>query len=177
MDARKRQRLLTVLALVCFGALAGDKLVFSPLLKLYKKRSERIADLEQKLTEGRALVDREEMMKARWEDMKQESLPTAQSVAENEVLQSMSRWSRDSRLGIDSRKPRWVEDEEDHKKLEFRVTAQGSMASVARFLYEIDRDPLALSVEDVDIVARDDGGRNLTLSVRFTGLLLTGEEL
>ena len=174
MDGKRRERWLVVLALVCFGALAGDKMVVSPLVKLWKTRRERIVALEQSLSKGHALLERETMMNQRWEGMKTRGLPLEPSVAENEVLQAVSRWSRESRLGVNSQKPRWVRDEEDHTRLEWRVTAQGGLESIARFLYEMEHDPLAVKIETAQIAAAGDTANNLTLDVQFTGLLLTG---
>ncbi|KPL10960.1 hypothetical protein AMJ85_05040 [candidate division BRC1 bacterium SM23_51] len=177
MEIKKRERLLAVLALICFGTLAGDKLILSPLQNLWEARRERIAELEKSLNRGHALIDRDQMIKQRWRQMSQHGLPVEESVAENQVLQSMSRWSQASRLGVSSLKPRWIqEDEEDHKKLECRAAAEGSIGAIAQFLYEIERDPLALRLEEIEIAARDERGSQLTLAVRFTGLLLVGEK-
>ena len=57
--------------------------------------------------------------------------------------------------------------------LECRADAFGSIQSLARFLYELERDPLALKVDELEITARDSEGQQLSLSVRFSGLLLT----
>ena len=175
MESKRRKRLLAVAAIACVAAVAGDRLVLSPLNNLWTTRSERIAELEKSLSKGRLLVDREEAMKERWREMKDRSLPAEMSVSEDRILKSVGRWVRDSRLGVTSLKPRWTDDEENFKKLEFRATAQGGMESVARFLYELETDPLPLKLEDIEIAARDERGDMLTLAVRFTGLVLVDE--
>ena len=175
MEAKRRKRILAVAAIVCVAAVAGDRLVLSPLNNLWTTRSERIAELEKSLSKGRLLVDREQAMKERWQDMKNRSLPAEMSMSEDRILKSVGRWVRDSRLSVTSLKPRWTDEEEDFKKLEFRAAAQGGMESVARFLYELETDPLPLKVEDVEIAARDESGDMLTLAVRFTGLVLVEE--
>ena len=175
MESNQRRRILAVAAIVCVAAVAGDRLVLSPLQNLWTARSERIVELEKSLSKGRLLVDREQAMKERWQDMKQRSLPADMSVAEDQMLKSVGRWTRDSRLGVTSLKPRWTDDEEDFKKLEFRAAAQGDMESIARFVYELETDPLPLKVEDIEIAARDESGSALALAVRFTGLVLVDE--
>ena len=88
------------------------------------------------------------------------------------MLRSFDRWSDASRVSITSVKPQWKHDADDYVTLECRVDAAGSMATVARFLYEIEKDPLALRVEAVEISARDNDGQQLTLGLQLSGLLL-----
>jgi hypothetical protein len=56
--------------------------------------------------------------------------------------------------------------------LDCQVNGSGDILSLARFLYELEKDPLALRIEDLEITARDDNGQQLTLSARFSGLKL-----
>jgi len=176
MDPKKRERLLLFAVVICIGAWAGDRLLMSPMVRLWKQRSQKIAEIERSLTKGRALVEREDGLREQWQEMKQRSLPQEVSVAEDQVLQSLSQWSQVSRLGVTSFKPRWIQGEEDNMKIECRAATQGSIGSVARFLYELERGSLALRVENMEIASRDDTGRDLTLDVRFTGLSLTGKK-
>jgi hypothetical protein len=56
--------------------------------------------------------------------------------------------------------------------LECRADTFGNLASLTRFLYEIEKDPLALKVDAIEIAARDNEGQQLTLGVQISGLLL-----
>ena len=56
--------------------------------------------------------------------------------------------------------------------LECRIDALGSMPALTRFLYEVEKDPLALKVESMDITARDNDGQQLSLALQISGLLL-----
>lgn len=183
MGFRKRERLLVICAALCFGALAADSLIISPLTDLWKRRTARIAQLEQDLVRGHALVKREKTMVARWDEMKKRSLSGGQdarlqqSEAEDKVLKSLTKWAESSRLGVSSLKPRWTRSQDDqYMKLECRVDMTGNIISITRFLYELERDPLALSVEELEITSRDDGGRQLTMHVLFSGLMLLDEK-
>jgi hypothetical protein len=176
MDLKQRERLLLVAVVICLGAWIGDKLVLSPLVKLWKQRSQKIVEVKRSLDKGHTLLARESSLREQWKEMKRLSLPAEVSVAEYRVLESQSRWSQQSRLSVTSLKPRWTQDEPDHKKMDCRAATQGRIEAVTRFLYELERDPLALRVEEIKMAARDDSGRDLTLDVRYTGLLLTGEK-
>ncbi|MBM3335086.1 hypothetical protein FJY63_10540 [Candidatus Sumerlaeota bacterium] len=176
MALRKREQWLALAALICVGAFAGDRFVASPLASLWKERTKRIAELGQQLSTGSALVEREEAIRNRWDTMKEQALPKDTSVAEKQVLQAMNEWIGTSRLAVSSVRPRWIEEKgQTHKTIECRVVAEGELASVARFMYELERDPMALRLEEVEITSREDRGQKLSLSLRFTGLVLTGE--
>ena len=56
--------------------------------------------------------------------------------------------------------------------LECRVDASGSLATVSRFLYEIESDPIALKVDALELSAKDTEGQQLTLGLQVSGLLL-----
>jgi len=57
--------------------------------------------------------------------------------------------------------------------MECRVEAFGSLPALSRFLYEIEKDPLGLKVEVVEIAARDTAGEQLTLGLQVSGLYLS----
>jgi len=168
----KRERILILLALVSFAVFAGDKLVAAPLLNLWRARATEIAALQQKLDKGQALLDRDAVLRQRWDEMRRRELPPVESTAEDAVLQAVARWSLQSGLGVTSLKPRWVEGEENAILLECTAAAQGALGTIARFLYELERDPLAVRIEEVTITAPDDTGKQLALGMRFSGLVL-----
>jgi Tfp pilus assembly protein PilO len=176
MGFNKREKWLILAAVLCIVILGGDRFILSPMLNLWKTRSARITELEESLNKGSILLDREKTLTQRWQEMKGRSLTNEMSSAENQVLNRVSDWARTSGLNVASLRPRWIDEGEESKKLEFGLSATGSMDSVARFLYELERDPLAIRLEDMELVARDDQGRELTFSARFTGLILTAEK-
>ena len=176
MLGEKRQRLLTLAALVCIGVLVADKVVVPPLYGLWSARADRIGELRERLAQGELLLDREETMQERWRDMQARSLSHEAAVAENEVLTSVEQWARDGGLSMTGLKPRWTRGRDGYRKLEVRASAQGNMAAVVRFLHGLETAPLAIRVEDVEIAARDDRGQNLSLDIRFSGLTLTEPE-
>jgi len=176
MNNASRQRLLSLIAMICAGALIGDHLVFTPLTNLWRERSEQIAALEENLTRGRLLLDREEDLTQRWEAMRRSSLPQDKSLAENQVLKSWDRWVKESGITPTTFKPQWKQEEEDYQTFGCRAVAQGSLGGITRFLYELERDPLAVHLESLEITSNDDQGERLTLGVFFSGLRLVTPE-
>jgi Tfp pilus assembly protein PilO len=176
MGFKKREQYLLIAAIVCLSILLGDKFVLSPMVNVWKKRADRIASLKQSLENGEILVEREEALKKAWEDMKSRSLAAKTSSAENQALDSVNDWARTSGLNVTSLKPRWIQGDEEPKKLELRLSAKGDMKSVARFLYELERDSLAFSVEDIEISTNNEQRNELAMNLRFTGLILADDE-
>jgi hypothetical protein len=66
-------------------------------------------------------------------------------------------------------------DEDDYQVYECRATVSGNRATLTRFLYELEVDPLALRVEDITFAPRDENGNQLGLTIIFTGLMLTAD--
>jgi hypothetical protein len=173
---KNRQQLLLILAGVVFGLLIADKLVFTPLVESWKARTVRIADLRKKVDDGEKLVLRADALRSRWEDMRGGALTNNNSFAEQKVLQSFDRWSQDARISVNSISPQWKRNrDETFQTLECRVDASGSIGALARFLFNLEQDPIALRVDAIEISARDQG-QNLSLALQVSGLMLDAPE-
>jgi len=172
MNLNNRQQLLGIVAIAAIVLLAGDHLVVEPLLKLWDARSKEIAQLKKSVTQGARLLDREKVIRERWTHMRTNAVSGEISIAQNQVLTAFDRWSQDSRIGINGITPRWNHSSDDYATLECRVDAFGSLATITRFLYEIEKDPLGLKLDIVEITARDDRGRELNLGLQVSALQL-----
>lgn len=167
-----RQQRLAVIAVLGIALLAGDRLVVGPLTKSWKTRSERIARLKQSVVQGNSLIERETIIRSRWDTMRTNTLASQVSVAESQVLKALDRWSRESGVTISSVRPQWRRTTGEHLTLECRADAAGTLSSLTRFLYEAETDPIALKIEAVEIATRDPEGQQLTLGLQVSGLLL-----
>ena len=177
MQIKNRQQLLIIVAGVAFGLLIADALVFSPLTKAWRARSVRIADLRKQVDDGEKLLKRADALTSRWAQMQQNVLPNNNSKAEQQVLGKFDDWSRDARISVNSITPQWKSDRDDkYRTLECRVDAAGSVGTLARFLYNVERDPMALRIESVEITSRDKDGQNLSLGMQISGLVLNTVE-
>jgi hypothetical protein len=172
MKIENRQRFLAILAAIGVGLLVGDRAVLSPLIKGWKERAARIEELKKSIAKGTLMLQREDRIHERWDSMRTNTLPENVSEAENEVLRAFERWSEDSHLSVSSIKPQWKRAGEDYMTLECRADAFGSIQALSQFLYNVEKDPLALKVEAVEITSRDDTGRQLSLALQVSGLLL-----
>ena len=176
MKIKNRQQWLAVLAGSAVLLLVADRVVLAGLSRSWKERSARIEDLRKKVGDGRRLVQREASLQSRWDFMRTNTLPQNPSLAEQQVLKGFDRWAQQSRLTILSITPQWKHDADDYTTLDCRVEASGNLAAISRFLYEIEKDPMALRLQNIEIGARDNDGQQLALGLQVSGLVLANNQ-
>ena len=172
MQIKNRQQLLIIVAVVAIALFAGDQLVLSPVLKVWSARATRVADLRKKIADGKMLVQREQSIRTRWQQMSHNALPNNTSAAEQQVYQAIDLWAQNSGVAISAITPQWKHDSDDYMTYECRVDATGDLGKLSRFLYSVERDPMALKLELVELGARDKDGQVLSLGLQLSGLVL-----
>jgi type II secretory pathway pseudopilin PulG len=176
MPIKNRQQLLIIVAGAVFGLLIADALILSPLTKSWQARSKRITELRKQVDDGEKLLKRAAALQSRWEQMQKNALPNNNSAAEQQVLTAFDKWSQDARISVNSITPQWKRDRDELLTLECRVDASGTVGTLAKFLYNVEHDPMALKIESVEISTRDKDGQNLSLGLQVSGLVLNGTE-
>ncbi len=172
MDTKNRQQVLIIAAVACLALLIGNSVVLEPLTKSWKDRSDRIKTLEQQVAQGKALIDHEVALRRRWEDMRTNTLPLNTSVAEAEFYKSFSRCVQDSGVTQTSYRPQWKQND-DYTTYECRADISGNIETLTRFIYELEKEPIALKVESMEFATHDDKGQQLSLGIQISGLMLT----
>jgi hypothetical protein len=183
MNPINRQNKLLIFAALILGLYAGDRLVLTPELAAWDERAARIAQLDRDLSKGQMLLERREQMEERWADIQRRALPAVQSRAENLVFDSVDAWAGEAGVDVVSIKPRPVKielkdvqssfgKEEAYPAIEFRASARGSLQNIAHFLWLMETDPLALRIDEVEITPRDESMANISVNIRFDGLMM-----
>lgn len=172
MNVKNRQQLLTVIAIAGIALWLGDKLIYSPLTRSWTERVAEIKKLKNSVDDGNLTLKRGKSIREDWDKKRANTLSNNVSVAESQVLNACERWSQNSRISITSIKPQPKHNAEDYMTLECHVDAFGSLSALTRFLYEVEKDPLAIKVDSVQINAQDKEGQQLTLGLQVSGLLL-----
>lgn len=167
-----RQRLLVILAAAALALFLGDKLVREPLVATWKARSERLADLRQRVARGTTLIDRERSIRDRWASMRTNALSPEVSVAQSQLLKAFDRWSQESGVSISGLRPQWKRAADDQMTLECRADVAGGLSSLTRFLYLLDHDPIGIRVETLELSSRENPAQSLNLVLQVSGLTL-----
>lgn len=175
MNNKNREQMLLILAISAILLMVGDKFVVQPLTASWKARTAEIVKLQKDVANGSKLLEREGVVKERWASMRGNALTNEVSLAEGQALRAFERWSRDAGVTISGLKPQWKRsaNSDEYQTLECRADASGSLSSLAKFLYQVEKDPMAMKVDVVDLTTRDTDGRNLTMSLQLSGLVLT----
>jgi Tfp pilus assembly protein PilO len=172
MNLNKRQQFLAILAIVAVGLFVTDKLVFTPLTKSWKARTERIAKFKEEVRDGTETLKRERVLREQWDTMRTNVLSSAKPEAESQILKAFERWSQAGGVSVSSIRPQWKEAEDDYKTLECRADVAGSLSAISRFLFQIERDPMGVKVDSMELTTRDIEGSQLALVIQVSGLLL-----
>jgi Tfp pilus assembly protein PilO len=175
MKIDNRQQFLAVVSMAAVLLLAADRLVYTPLAALWKSRSVRIAELRQQIATGTSLLQREQVIRRHWDLMQTNALPRNSSLAEQQLLKAFDAWSQRSHVSLTSMMPQWEQDSDDYMTLVCRVEATGNLDALSQFIYNIEKDPMALKLESMELTARDDDGQQMTLGLQVSGLVLTPE--
>jgi hypothetical protein len=87
-------------------------------------------------------------------------------------LKALDTWSREAGTEIVDRIPQWKGEGEDHQTLNCRVEATGPLGSLTQLLYRIEKGPMTLKLDSLQIGTRDTSGQQLTLGMQLNGLVL-----
>ena len=173
MEIKYRQQLLMIGAIAVLGLFAADKLVFDPLTAAWKAKTKRIQQLRTQISQGQRLLQREGYIRGRWAQMERNTLTNNTSVAEQQLFGAINTWRQDSRVVINGATPQWRHDADDYMTYQCRMDASGNLPTLSKFLYDIEKDSMALKLDSIEISARDKEGQQLVLALQISGLVLT----
>ena len=175
MPIKDREKKLVIATLVVVGLFVANLVILTPLQNAWKARSDRIAALRKQISDGKLLLQRQQGIRSHWAEMRDNTLTNNTSAAEQQVFNAINRWTQESGATVSSITPQWKHDTDDYITYECRLDVAGDMNSLTRFLYYIEKDPLALKLESVELGVRDKEGQQLTLGVQINGLVLTAK--
>ena len=95
----------TVRRLAAVALFAADKIILTPLTNLWSARSKEITKLETDNRNAKALAKQEHRLRARWDEMRRNTLPQDESLAGQQLLRAVDKAARDNGLKITSINP------------------------------------------------------------------------
>ncbi len=172
MKIQNRQQLLVVLAGAAVVLFIGLNVILPPLQSWWTTRSSEIKDLRDRVKTGTFLLKREASLRGGWDNMRTNALPPNTSAAEAKLLTAVDGWSRDTGVEITSVMPQWKEADTNYLTLNCRVETAGDLGSLSRFLYQLEKGPMAVRVDSVELGAHDTSGQQMTMGLDLSGLVL-----
>ena len=180
MNLNKRQQLLALFAILALGFYVADQVVFKPLTNTWKERSARITKLKAQVSEGTTLTNekRAKGWHEQWNRMQTNTLAwaaiqtrpfaAAKPEAESQMLKAFESWAKAGGVAVSSIRPQWKEAEDDYRTLECRADVAGNLQSIAKFLYQVETDPLGVKVDTLELTTRNPEGSQMALVVSVT---------
>lgn len=172
MKIKNRQEFLVVLTVAALALLVGVNFILTPLAGWWSSRTTQIHELRAKVKEGEQLQKREAGIRSRWADMQTNALPASTSLAEQQLLKAVDNWAHSSGVDVTSLMPQWKNDATDYSTLACRVETAGDLGTLSKFIYDLEKGPLALRLDAVEIGCRDNTGSQMTLGLEINGLAL-----
>lgn len=173
MKIDNRQQFLIILTAVVVGLWLADMIVFEPLGKVWSSRSSQIKQLTTQVRDGGNLIKRETDVRRRWSYMQTNALAADPSLAGQQVIAAFDNWSRATGTEVTSIMPQWKNDSTNYMTFNCRIEASGTMGALSQFLYNIEKGPMALKLDSVELSAqKSDTGQLLTLGLQISGLAL-----
>ena len=176
MKINNRQDFLMALTIGVVGLFVAVNFNFTPLAGWWSARAVQLKELRVQVADGNALLKRESVIRGRWREMQANALPANNSAAEQQLLKAFDTWRSDTGAELTSIMPQWKSDSTNYMTLNCRVELGGSLGTLSRYLYELEKSPLALRVDTVELSGRDKEGQQLTLGLEVSGLALNQQE-
>ena len=173
----KRERRLAILVLAVLGAYLADRLLLTPMFRSWRADGERGALLRRELAaaEGMAAA----LPGWRQERARRHALafPANRAETENEALKILANGAVARSLHLQSIRPAWREEGSAGKgvpaQLELQVAADGTLAAVAGFLYDMETHGAPIRISRARLQSQDERGRALGIDLTLT--VLAGE--
>ena len=172
MKIQNRQDFLVKLTIVAAALFVGVNFVFTPLQNWWSERQAQVRQLREKVKDGTQLIKSETRLRSRWEDMRANALPASTSQAEQQFLKAVDNWSRDSGVAITSISPQWKSDSTNYMTLNCRLETAGELGALSKFIYDIEKGPMAVRLDSVELSSHDNNGQIMTLGLEINGLAL-----
>lgn len=172
MKVENRQQFLIYLTIAAAVLYVGVNFILTPLGGWWSARSKQITTLRDQVKDGNFKINHEASTRGQWADMCSNSLPSDTSLAEQQVLRSIDEWSGSTGVQVTSIMPQWKNDSTNYLTLTCHVETSGDIASLSRFIYDLEQGPMPLRLDSVELAAHDTAGQQMTLSMDVNGLAL-----
>lgn len=172
METKNREKMLAIAAGVGLGLLILNYLVISPLIDGWQSRTKQINALREEIANGAMLIRRQDIVEASWDQMRTNALDSNPAAAEKQLFKAFDHWVSQSGSTEGSFRPQIQETDDNYSTIDCRAEVSGDMQTLLHFLYNMEKDPLGVKIEAFELTSRDDNGRQLTLGLDLSGLVL-----
>ena len=172
MKIQNRQQFLVALTIAAAGLFVAINFIITPLAGWWSSRQAQIRELRVQVNDGNQMIKAETRTRNRWTEMQANALPVNTSLAEQQLFKAVDAWSQGSGAEVTSLMPQWKNDSTNYMTLTCRVETAGDLGALSKFLYDVERGPVAVRVDSLELTERDKDGQQFTMSAEINGLAL-----
>jgi hypothetical protein len=173
METKNREKMLAIGAGAALTLLLLNYLVISPLIDGWQSRTKQIKELRTKISDGAMLIRRGDYVEAQWDNMRTNALDSNPTAAERQLFTAFDGWVKQSDATEGSFRPQLQATDDNYSTIDCRADISGDMQTLAKFLYNMEKDPLGVKIDSFELTSRDDNGRQMTLGLDLSGLVLS----
>lgn len=152
----RREKILVFVVAGLVGLFLLDWLVIQPTWSYLRNQSAENSELETQLAKANVLLDNDELIKQRWEQVLTAGLDKSEEALRSQVQQKLSVWSAEAGFDLTTLVSGRTVEGEDFHEVQFVVSGSGSLQSTVRLLEAIQRSPVPLRLVDLDLTSRDE---------------------
>lgn len=176
MENKNREKLLAILAGTALGLLLLNYIVISPMIDSWQSRTKEIKDLKDKIVSGASLIRRQEFVEGDWDRMRTNALNSNTSAAEKQLFTAFDNWVKQSGVMEGSFRPQIQDTDDGYSTIDCRADVSGDMETIVHFFKNMEKDPLGVKIDSFELTSRDDNGRQMTLGLNLSGLVLPASQ-
>lgn len=173
MALSPRERTIAIVVGAAIGLYALDSFAISPYRDKRKELESQRDAVKILLQKADTMQRRQEHVRRDWNQLNLNGLKTDPAEAESQLSHALLEWIQESGLTYTSSKQERTTQEGKFTQINYRATATGSQAAIAKLLWRIETTPVPIRITDVNINARDEGKDNLLIQLGIATLCAT----
>ena len=161
----QRERIIGLVTVGMLVLLALNQLVISPLFDRYDLAAARADAAQELVDERQQLQQRQLLERRRWKKIGGELLRDEAAGAEGQLVNRVPAWAEESGLSLSSIRPDRADADSGFGRVSLRVTANGDLEEIGRFLYAVETAEVPVRVTDLVVTTREEGEDRLSLNL------------
>ena len=175
MALTDRERKIMILTVAVVLLLVLNQYVLSPIMQKRSEarqiRQDKAAQVEQSLS----ALSRKKILRHRWAQMQENGLGSDVQKAESMIYRCIEDSSAKSGLELGSIQPDRLSTEGTLGEIDFVLAGSGSMASVTRFLWNLETAEIPLKVKSYQLGSKNETAEDMTIQVELSTVYINEE--
>ncbi len=142
--------------------------VFTPILVKRTEARQTRQQLEAEVEQSLMILERKKLQQQRWAQMQDNGLDTDIQKAEAMVYRYIEDSSGRSGLELGSIQPDRLSGDGNLGEIEFVLSGTGSMASVTRFLWEMETAQIPLKIKSYQLGSKNEKADTMTVQIELS---------